>query len=88
MYAHHVQSKLSRRRYVNVTCTLCNMEKPKDEIKTASMTDKDQEQFVVLSSTTLDRMRENFFARILFCSEEQPGLRVLKNVNDVTQLLL
>ena len=40
------------------------------------MADKDNEQFVVVGSATLDRMQEHFSGRILLlCSEEQPGLR-------------
>jgi hypothetical protein len=52
------------------------------------MTDKDSEQFVVVSSTTLNRMQENISGRILsFSSEVLPVRHVLKNVNDVVQVV-
>ena len=48
------------------------------------MTDKDREEFVVVSSTTLDRMQEKSSGRILsFCGEVLPGHHVMKIVNDV-----
>ena len=51
--------------------TLCKIEKSKDESKTVSLTDEDHKQFVVVNSTTLDRMQVNFSNRILlFYSKE------------------
>jgi len=50
------------------------------------MTDKDHELFVVVSSTSPDQTQENFSDHIVsFCSEELPGRRVLKNVNDIVR---
>ena len=45
--------------------TLCKKEKSYGETKTVSMNGKVHEQFVEVNSTTLDRMREHFFGRIL-----------------------
>jgi len=69
--------------------TLYKIEKSWDESKTVSMTYEDSEQFVVVSSTALDLTRENFSDHIVsFCSDELPDRLVLKNVNDIVQLLL
>jgi len=43
-----------------MSCTLYKIEKSLDESKTVLMTDMDHEQFVVVSSTALDRTQDNF----------------------------